>query len=120
MAGSLKRLYTFSFPQGFSDQELYAPTSLTLQYAAIDSVKTRKGRCPQTANGRCPQTPPTSLTLQYAAIDSVKTRKGRCPQTANAMLRVDDGELVPHILDRLDAAVAKAFDDEIYTDEINR
>ena len=37
-----------------------------------------------------------------------------------ALLRVDDDELVPHILDRLDAAVAKAFDDEIYTDEINR
>lgn len=37
-----------------------------------------------------------------------------------AMLRVDDGEIVPHILDRLDAAVAKAVEDEIYTDEINR
>ena len=37
-----------------------------------------------------------------------------------APLRVDDGELVPDILDRLDAAVAKAVEDEIYTDEINR
>ena len=37
-----------------------------------------------------------------------------------ALLRVDDGELVAHILDRLDAAVATAVEDEIYTDEINR
>ena len=37
-----------------------------------------------------------------------------------AMLPVDDGELLPEILDRLDAAVAKAVEDEIYTDEINR
>ena len=37
-----------------------------------------------------------------------------------AMLRVVEGELLPDILDRLDAAVAKAVEDEIYTDEINR
>ena len=37
-----------------------------------------------------------------------------------AMLRIDEGELLPDILDRLDAAVAKAVEDEIYTDEINR
>ena len=37
-----------------------------------------------------------------------------------ALLRVDDGEQVPDILDRLDAAIAKAVEDEIYTDEINR
>ena len=37
-----------------------------------------------------------------------------------ALPRVDDGERVPDILDRLDTAVAKAVDDEIYTDEINR
>ena len=37
-----------------------------------------------------------------------------------ALLRVDDGEPLPDILDRLDAAVAKAVEDEIYTDEINR
>ena len=38
----------------------------------------------------------------------------------HALPRVDDGEQVPDILDRLDTAVAKAVDDEIYTDEINR
>ena len=37
-----------------------------------------------------------------------------------ALLRVDDGEQVPDILYRLDAAIAKAVEDEIYTDEINR
>ena len=37
-----------------------------------------------------------------------------------AMLRVGDGALIPDILDRLDAAVAKALEDEIYADEINR
>lgn len=35
-----------------------------------------------------------------------------------ALLRREDESLV-HLLDRLDAAVAKAFDEEIYTDEIN-
>jgi len=29
------------------------------------------------------------------------------------------GESLPDLLDRLDAAVAKAYDEEIYTDEIN-
>ena len=33
--------------------------------------------------------------------------------------RFDDGELVPDILDRLDAAVYKAVKEEIFTDEIN-
>ena len=37
-----------------------------------------------------------------------------------AMLRVDGGELLPDILVRLDAAVAKAVEDEIFTYEINR
>ena len=36
-----------------------------------------------------------------------------------ALLRVDDGELVLDILDRLDAAVYKAVEEEIFTDEIN-
>ena len=29
------------------------------------------------------------------------------------------GESLPHLLDRLEAAIAKAYDEEIYTDEIN-
>jgi len=29
------------------------------------------------------------------------------------------GESLPNLLDRLEAAVAKAYDEEIYTDEIN-
>ena len=29
------------------------------------------------------------------------------------------GESLPDLLDRLEAAVAKAYDEEIYTDEIN-
>ena len=37
-----------------------------------------------------------------------------------AMLRIAGGELLPDILDRLDAAVSKAIEDEIFTDEINR
>ena len=36
------------------------------------------------------------------------------------MLRVDDGERLSDIRDRLDAAVAKAVGDEIYNDEIYR
>ena len=36
-----------------------------------------------------------------------------------ALLRVDDGEPVPDILDRLDAAVYKAVEDQISTDEVN-
>lgn len=37
-----------------------------------------------------------------------------------AMLRIVEHEPLPEILDRLDAAVARAIKDEIYTDEINR
>ena len=37
-----------------------------------------------------------------------------------AMLRIRDGESLVEILDRLDSSVAKAVDDDIYTDEINR
>ena len=37
-----------------------------------------------------------------------------------ALLHVDDGELIPDLLDRPDAAIAKAFEDECYTDVINR
>jgi len=37
-----------------------------------------------------------------------------------AMLRIGERELLPDILDRLDAAVSKAVEDEVFTDEINR
>ena len=37
-----------------------------------------------------------------------------------AMLRINNIESLVEILDRLDTAVAKALDDGIYTDEINR
>ena len=36
-----------------------------------------------------------------------------------ATLRIDEGELLPDILDRLDSAVAEAVENEIYIDEIN-
>jgi len=36
-----------------------------------------------------------------------------------AMLRRRDGETLAQLLARLDQAIAKAFDEEIYTDEIN-
>ena len=37
-----------------------------------------------------------------------------------AMLRVANHQPLPDILDRLDAAVARAIEDEIYTEAINR
>ncbi len=37
-----------------------------------------------------------------------------------AMLRINNSESLVEILDRLDTAVAKALDDDTYTDEINR
>ena len=37
-----------------------------------------------------------------------------------AQLLAEEGEQLPDLLDRLDAAVAKAIYDGIYTDEINR
>jgi hypothetical protein len=36
-----------------------------------------------------------------------------------AMLRRRDGETLAQLLTRLDQAIAKAFDEDIYTDEIN-
>ena len=39
---------------------------------------------------------------------------------AYAMLRIADGETLPALLDRLDAAVAKAVEHGVFTDEINR
>lgn len=38
---------------------------------------------------------------------------------ALALLRRRDGESLVDLLVRLDAAIGKAFDEEIYTDEIN-
>ena len=58
------------------------------------------------------------ITVSYRASGGRVAAATRERQV-HALPPVDDGEHVPDILDRLDAAVYKAVEEEIFTDEIN-
>ena len=60
------------------------------------------------------------ISIGYVAAVMATVAAATQEGQAYAMLRVASDEPLPDLLDRLDAAVARAIEDEIFTDEINR
>jgi hypothetical protein len=99
-----------------------------LEHRRTDRKRTRSLNEPRTGDGSVVDTlslPNIAELIAYGGITIGVVRPVGCVAVANdednclAMLRRRQGETLAQLLTRLDLAIAKAFTEDIFTDEIN-